>query len=411
MSRLARSIIISLVLLVVFSGSVFGQTTYSYKISYQASGQGNPDDMAIWIHPTDKSKSTVIAADKHGQVYVYDIGTGGQAIQVITPPGSEPGNIDVRYNFPLGGELVDIVAHNRREGSDQIVVYKVNADRTLTRIDNNTIQTAATYGFCLYRSKSSGKLYGFTTSKSGNSQQWELFDAGGGQVDGNLVRSFNVGSQTEGCVADDEYGVVYMAEEGNALWKYNAEPNGGSTRTAVDSKSGHLTADLEGVTIYKTGNGGGYIIQSSQGASRFDVYQRQAPHAYVASFNVSGASSTDGIDVSNVAMGSVYPKGVFLAHSGSSAVRGVAWDVIAAGEGLTIDTSWDPRGGGGLTPTPTGVGIQGDIDSDGDVDIFDYNILVENFGSTSCGNVADIDNNCKVDIFDYNILVGNFGQS
>src|SRR3989344_4434865 len=28
-------------------------------------------------------------------------------------------------------------------------------------------------------------------------------------------------------------------------------------------------------------------------------------------------------------------------------------------------------------------GIQGDLDADGDVDIFDYNILVENFGKTS----------------------------
>ena len=62
------------------------------------------------------------------------------------------------------------------------------------------------------------------------------------------------------------------------------------------------------------------------------------------------------------------------------------------------------------TPTPTGNDIQGDIDGDGDVDIFDYNILIENFGSTSCGNIADIDGNCKVDIFDYNLLVENFGK-
>ena len=51
-----------------------------------------------------------------------------------------------------------------------------------------------------------------------------------------------------------------------------------------------------------------------------------------------------------------------------------------------------------------------DLDKDGDVDIFDYNLLVENFGNTSCGNIADIDGNCKVDIFDYNILVENFGR-
>lgn len=53
---------------------------------------------------------------------------------------------------------------------------------------------------------------------------------------------------------------------------------------------------------------------------------------------------------------------------------------------------------------------KGDLNNDGRVDIFDYNLLVENFGNISCGNVADIDGNCKVDIFDYNILVENFGK-
>ena len=54
--------------------------------------------------------------------------------------------------------------------------------------------------------------------------------------------------------------------------------------------------------------------------------------------------------------------------------------------------------------------LEGDLDKDGDVDIFDYNILVTNFGSTNCGNVADINSDCKVDIFDYNILIENFGS-
>jgi len=80
---------------------------------------------------------------------------------------------------------------------------------------------------------------------------------------------------------------------------------------------------------------------------------------------------------------------------------------------------WSTKPGGGdptstptpsKKPTPTGVNIQGDFDRDGDVDIFDYNSLASNFGSTSCGNVADIDGNCKVDIFDYNLLIENFGN-
>ena len=62
------------------------------------------------------------------------------------------------------------------------------------------------------------------------------------------------------------------------------------------------------------------------------------------------------------------------------------------------------------TSSVSAQGLQGDLDNDGDVDIFDYNILVRNFGNTTCGNQADIDGNCKVDIFDYNILVRNFGM-
>lgn len=56
-------------------------------------------------------------------------------------------------------------------------------------------------------------------------------------------------------------------------------------------------------------------------------------------------------------------------------------------------------------------GLPGDTNGDHRVDIFDYNILVQNFGKTNCGNPADTDGNCKVDIFDYNILVQNFGKS
>ena len=55
------------------------------------------------------------------------------------------------------------------------------------------------------------------------------------------------------------------------------------------------------------------------------------------------------------------------------------------------------------------VTIGGDINRDSDVDIFDYNGLVEDFGS-SARSYADIDTNGKVDIFDYNLLIENFGS-
>lgn len=54
-----------------------------------------------------------------------------------------------------------------------------------------------------------------------------------------------------------------------------------------------------------------------------------------------------------------------------------------------------------------------DLNCDKVIDIFDYNILVENFGKTGAAGFikADIDKNGVVDIFDYNILVTDFGST
>ena len=51
----------------------------------------------------------------------------------------------------------------------------------------------------------------------------------------------------------------------------------------------------------------------------------------------------------------------------------------------------------------------GDTDGDLDVDIFDYNVLLTNFGQAF--NNADFDGNGRVDIFDFNALLSNFGKN
>ncbi|MCI0554471.1 MAG: phytase [Anaerolineae bacterium] len=62
------------------------------------------DDSAIWIHPTNTSLSTIIGTDKNGNMEVYDLSVAVlQRIPFLT------NNVDLRYNFPLGGQRVALV--------------------------------------------------------------------------------------------------------------------------------------------------------------------------------------------------------------------------------------------------------------------------------------------------------------
>lgn len=60
-----------------------------------------------------------------------------------------------------------------------------------------------------------------------------------------------------------------------------------------------------------------------------------------------------------------------------------------------------------LTPTPTPTPKIGDINDDNRVNIFDYNLLLEQFDRHDYPP-ADLDDDGDVDIFDYNLLLENF---
>jgi 3-phytase len=194
----------------------------------------------------------------------------------------------------------------------------------LENVAARKITTLVVYGSCMYHSRKTGKFYYFVNNKAGIVEQWELFDNGSGRVDAKRVRSFGVGSQTEGCVADDELGHFYIGEENVGIWKYGAEPTAGATRTQVDKTGagGHLVSNVEGLTIAYGKNGGGYLIASSQGNSTYAVYLRAGNNEYVKSFRivdgngVDGVAETDGVDVTTGNLGPAFPRGVFVAQDG-----------------------------------------------------------------------------------------------
>jgi 3-phytase len=281
------------------------------------------DDPAIWVNPVDASRSLVIGTNKQRGLYVYDL--EGRPVQTLADGNMN--NVDLRYGFPLGGESVALVAASNRS-NDSIAMYRVDAD-ALRLVEVAALPTGFLdpYGLCMYTSAASGEFYVFVNeSGEGTFRQWRLFDNGEGKVAAEQVREFPVGSQSEGCVADDELGFLYVGEENRALWKYSAEPDGGTDRVMIDSTGddGRLEADVEGVALWLGENGSGYLVASNQGADNYAVYRREGDNAYVGHFHVvansalgiDGASETDGLDLTSAPLGERYPAGLLVVQDG-----------------------------------------------------------------------------------------------
>ncbi|MDQ3147270.1 MAG: phytase, partial [Actinomycetota bacterium] len=297
------------------------------------------DDPAIWVDEDDPSRSTVIGSDKQGGIGVYDL--EGRELHYL--PAGEINNVDLRPGFELGGDEVTLVAAGN-QSDNTMALYRVDpVTRDLVDVAARPIEPSLEiYGSCLYRSPDSGGTFHFVNSKGGEIEQWELFGTDEGEVDARLVRQLELESQTEGCVADDELGRLYVGEEEQGIWRFAAEPDAGRGPELVDStgEGGNLSADVEGLTIAYGRAGDGYLVASSQGEDAFALYRRDGDNRYVGTFSVEagasadGVEGTDGIDVTTAGLGAAYPGGLFVAQDGSNGderqnFKLVPWDTIA----------------------------------------------------------------------------------
>lgn len=309
------------------------------------------DDPAIWANPADPAASLVVATDKKSGLYLYDM--QGRVLQHL--PDGKMNNVDLRTGFMLGGEPIVLVAASDRTRK-AIALYRLDtANRRLVDVADGLQPTEQgdPYGLCLYRSPRSGKTYVFINDSNGEKRQWELTDAGNGRVRAERVRDFAFGSQVEGCVADDETGVLYVNEEDVGLWRMSAEPDGGEAMAAVDRVDANpaIRDDMEGVGLYDLGGGRGYLVASSQGNNTYAVYRREGDQAYLGSFavvadarfGIDGISETDGLEITSANLGPGFEHGAMIAQDGRNVLPGelqnykyVPWTSIARALGLEM---------------------------------------------------------------------------
>jgi 3-phytase len=195
-------------------------------------------------------------------------------------------------------------------------------------------------------------------------------------------------SQVEGMVVDDDSGILYLGQEQVGWWATSVSQP--ATHLALVDRvrefgvpyervfdeeeeefscefdysrdpglgSPHLTADVEGLTLYKSGPGTGYLLVSSQGSSEFLVYDRETldhvGNFLVGDGVVDSVEESDGMHVVNVNLGGEFTQGLLVVHDGGNIpevldeegeerdntnFKFVRWADVAHAMGLDIDTT------------------------------------------------------------------------
>jgi 3-phytase len=304
------------------------------------------DDPAIWVDASDPARSVVIATDKNLGLYVYDL--EGRLLQTLAD--GRMNNVDVRDGFVVNGRPRTLVAATNRTDKSIALYWLDPATRRLARA-GDPVPTGFDdpYGLCMYAD--AGGHYVFANNgDDGLYRQWRV-TAQGGRAVAEQVREIPVGSQAEGCAADDETGALYVAEEDGGFFRYSAKPDGGTERREIDRVGGPngLVGDIEGVEIWAGRDGAGFLVLSNQGADNYAVYRREGDNAYVGSFHIvadpdrgiDGASETDGLDVVSAALGPKFPDGLLVVQDGRNLsprerqnFKYVSWREVAGALGL-----------------------------------------------------------------------------
>lgn len=329
-------------------GMVVWSACHPVKIEVEATVETTPvinaddaaDDAAIFIHPTDNEKSLIIGTNKQSGLVVYSL--AGKQLQAYNI--GRINNVDIiEFPSPNGRPAVLVGGSNRTDNTISIQVLDPQTSK-LSDVVHEPLQSKVdeVYGFCFYQGE---QTYAMVIGKDGVLEQWLLSWTEQGKVKGKVVRTFDVGGQCEGLVADHELGQLYIAEEEEGIWRYSAEPSAGNDRVLVDriKENGNLRADLEGLCMYYAADGKGYLLASSQGNNSYAVYDRTGANAYLGSFRIKhgevidGTSETDGIDVTNLASGD-FAHGFFIVQDGHNKMKGkienqnfkiVPWETIA----------------------------------------------------------------------------------
>ena len=271
------------------------------------------DDPAFWLNKEFPTLSIVFGTDKRAGIYAYNL----RGDKITFSPVGQINNIDTRTlnldfknnNIKTKKDYSFLVGTNRSLNTVDLWIFideEIN-DSMMSELSNtkNNFQIPVKPNF---RVKSESNIYGtcagvhpkygfvvFVTEDRGPNVEVYYLDGNGL----NLLKTFSNGGESEGCVFDDENSTLFISEEnvrGNLkAYKFDKNFDFVGKPFLIDSRRGQIFGDPEGVSIYKTDKNDGYIILSSQGDGKFNIYNRQAPYGFISSFKIIGNGSIDGV--------------------------------------------------------------------------------------------------------------------
>ncbi|MEO1251237.1 MAG: phytase [Pseudomonadota bacterium] len=311
--------------------------TAAVETAAVASSGDAADDPAIWINSDNPAESLIIGTDKQAGLYSYAL--TGEVRQFL--PAGAVNNVDLRQDVTIGDWRGDIIGASNRT-DDTISLFVMDASEI---VQTGSIKSALAepYGFCL--GIVSDEIYAFVAHKTGDLIAYRLEGPEGGAPTARL----KLETQLEGCVHDDEAGILFVGEEARGVWKTTLRSGDFSAPVLVDEVGGAsgIVADVEGLSIYKHANSEGYLVASSQGDNSFAVYDRTPPHAFRGRFavvngdEIDGAEETDGIETMSAPLGRRFPNGLLVVQDGLNKPRGnlqnfklIDWREVEAALGL-----------------------------------------------------------------------------
>ncbi len=284
------------------------------------------DDPEVWVKHGDPTNSLILSTDKQQGLWVHDL--QGKSKQFLAR--GRLNNVDLRYQALTltDGQRVDVaIATNRSTNNVDLYAIESRSGR-VSLLSEEIIDDSLgePYGACLFSSTKTGATSLFVNNKDGLYQQWQLNGVVSTESTSwaTKVREFRLQGQPEGCVADDESGVLYVGEEDHGIWRLAAEPDQPAELSLLDSlDGGHLVADVEGISLYQQPDGEGYLVVSSQGDNAYVLYDRKT-NGYVGRFRVGinpqkgidGSSETDGLAVASANLGGEYSQGILVVQDG-----------------------------------------------------------------------------------------------